>query len=281
MTKFLFAVFFVFFLSPSKTFAQVVINEFLVTPNPEWVEFYNASGSADYLKGYWLDDDTDFNDDSGSSSIKSLLGLNISNVNFPHIETSSFLNNSGDNVVLFDSQGNLIDSYLYSESPENGISMGRYPDRTGGFVILNATTRGSINSEPKPTPTPTSEPTATNTPTPKPTPTLTPVPIKTPTPTVKATLTSKPEITLRDNEDLDRNSESTVLGLRNELSPTPTHAPEEDDKKKFPLAAGFLIFGGLAFMGAASYPFISKTKFFKSLRKAKKKEYNFLDGKEN
>lgn len=49
--------------------AQVVIDEFVVRPNPEWVEFYNASGSAEYLRGYWLDDDRDFASDTGSSCL--------------------------------------------------------------------------------------------------------------------------------------------------------------------------------------------------------------------
>ena len=171
----------IFLFSPRIILAQVVINEFLVNPNPEWVEFYNASESAEFLKNYWLDDDRDFNDDTGSSPKKSLANLNIDNPTYPYLEFNSFLNNTGDYVVLFDSEGNEIDYYQYKASPGEGVSIGRSPDASGDFVVLENSTRGGANSNPIPTATPTPTLTPTSTPTPKP-PTPTPEP-PTPTPT--------------------------------------------------------------------------------------------------
>lgn len=163
----LFILLFIFF--PKQIHAQVVINEFVVDGSPEWVEFYNASSSAEFLKSYWLDDDTDFTTDTGSSTKKVLTDLVTTNTTYPFIEMNSFLNNSAnsagewDHVVLFDSSGAIVDQYQYTSNPGDGISIGRSPDRTGGFSILQTATKGSTNSipqTPSPTPSPTPEPPA-------------------------------------------------------------------------------------------------------------------------
>jgi len=75
-----------FLLQAMPAYAQVVINEFKVTPNPEWVEFYNASSSAEFLKSYWLDDDLNFDSDDGSSLKKLLSGLNTANISYPYLD---------------------------------------------------------------------------------------------------------------------------------------------------------------------------------------------------
>src|SRR3989344_5833616 len=84
---------------PSIVHSQVKINEFVPDAKQEWVEFYNASNSAEYLKDYWIDDDTDFRNEQGSAK-KLLSTLNTTSVGFPYFELSSFFNNSGDYVVL-------------------------------------------------------------------------------------------------------------------------------------------------------------------------------------
>src|SRR3989338_2770111 len=94
----------IFIIFPNKAFAALQINEFLAHPssgNKEWVEFYNPQNTD--ISSYYLDDDTDFNNDSGSSSRKILTLLNVDNPSYPYIEISSFLNNSEDFVVLFSS----------------------------------------------------------------------------------------------------------------------------------------------------------------------------------
>ncbi len=253
--KYLIFVFIFLFVFASKVSAQVEINEFVPDANPEWVEFFNASDSAEYIKGYYIDDDTDFLNDSGNSTKKLLTSLDISNFQYPFIDLSSFLNNTGDSVVLFTPNGAIVDQYSYSSNPGDGVSIGRSPDHTGGFTILSSTTKGNENSAPLvlPTeaPTPTSTPTATPNPTSTPTKTPstslrtnspTPAPTKSPTP--KSTTTFSPTST----------PEELVLGIQNSTS-SPSASPEEEliDKKKFPvfpiilIVIGFLCIAGAVF----------------------------------
>lgn len=279
-------------LTPSKVSAQVVINEFSPASDPEWVELFKTQDGQ-----LSLDDCTLHLDDnlSGSQKIVFTSSDNIGeNENFFLINkgdynwTSNWLNNNGDKVSIICSWGSDVVSYGNQDGaslgkPDSSESIGRSPDGTSQFYVLTNQTPGVPNSPPPtPTPNPTStpipEPTIINTPTSKPTPTLTPT--KAPAPTIKAVLTDRPE-TSNIDKNQDRNSENTVLGLRNELSPAPTPPLEEDEKGKFPLGAVFLILGGLAFMGAASYPFVKNAKFFQSLRKSEEKEYNFIDEKED
>lgn len=181
------------------------INEVVPNASVEWVELYNASDSAEYLKQYFIDDDQSFTSDSGSGAKKSLTDLTVTNSTYPYFDVSSFFNNAGDWVVLFDPKGAIIDQYQYDEDPGSGVSLGRSPDGTGTFAILRSATKGSQNDEilmPTATATPTSMPTSspapTNTPvnTPKPTQTTTPTatitPSKIPTPIRKPTIRREP-----------------------------------------------------------------------------------------
>lgn len=187
-----------FLLLPQSVLA-IGINELVPNASVEWVELYNASDSAEYLKQYFIDDDQSFTSDSGSGAKKSLIDLTVTNVTHPYFEVSSFFNNAGDWVVLFDPKGAIIDQYQYDEDPGSGVSLGRSPDGTGTFAILRSATKGSQNDDillPTPTHTPTPMPTQTPTsnPTEAPTNTLqpTPTPSRTPTPTSKPTATSRP-----------------------------------------------------------------------------------------
>lgn len=189
--------FFYFFVGVKLAHAVVTINEFLSHPstgNSEWVELYNSD--AIDISTYWIDDDTDFNSDSGSSSKKSLSG--ITSGNFSYIDVSSVFNNSGDYVVLFTADGSIVDQYQYTDDPGTDVTIGRYPDGTGSFTVLSSITKGSANS-PNPTATtaPTNTPLPTSTPinTPTPTKTPTPAPTSTPTKTPTPTPTSKPTAT--------------------------------------------------------------------------------------
>jgi hypothetical protein len=134
------------FIIPERIFAQIVINEFVPNGSPEWVEFYNSSESAEYIKEYYIDDDLSFADDTGSASKKILSSLNTSNPTYPYFEISSSLfNNSGDFVVIFDQSGSIIDQYQYTLDPGKDISIGRYPDNNGGFGVLPFLTKGDGN----------------------------------------------------------------------------------------------------------------------------------------
>ena len=181
-----------FFLSFQKVHAdsKIVINEIFVHPasgDKEWVELYSPDDTD--LTTYWIDDDTSFTEDSGSSPKKNLSTVTSGqDVKHPFIETSSMFNNSGDYVVLFDSTGTIVDQYQYTKDPGSAVPMGRSPDGSGEFQILASATQGNFNTPPQPTDTPTSPPAPTATHTPKPT--HTPTPTKTPTSTKTPTTAS-------------------------------------------------------------------------------------------
>lgn len=197
-----------FLLLPQRVLA-LGINEFVPNASVEWIELYNASDSAEYLRQYVIDDDVSFTSDSGSGAKKTLVDLNITNVMYPYVETSSFLNNSGDWVVLFDAQGVLVDKYQYDEDPGGDISLGRSPDGTGTFAILGIATKGSQNAEIR---LPTATPAPTPSPTPNPTPTHTPLPTATPTPTMTLTPTMTPKPTSTNMPSPTKQISSDILG---------------------------------------------------------------------
>jgi len=161
---------FLFILLP-QSFAEssIIINEFFAHPssgNKEWVEFYNPDHID--LSGYFLDDDTDFGSDTGNSSKKNLATINNDNPLFSYFEMSSFLNNSGDYVVLFSPAGEIVDKYQYTKDPGVDVSIGRFPDGTGEMAVLSNPTKGQPNSSPHidtPTPSPLPNPTSTLKPT--------------------------------------------------------------------------------------------------------------------
>lgn len=140
------------------------------------MEIYVPDGSN--ITGYWIDDDTDFNNDTGSSEKKQITSITQGSDN-QHVVyelSTSMFNNDGDTVALFAPDGTLIDHYVYAKDPGKDISIGRSPDGTGDFQVLASATEGIPNSSPKPTITPTPEP--TDKPTKVPKPTETPKPVK-------------------------------------------------------------------------------------------------------
>ncbi|HSW87578.1 MAG TPA: lamin tail domain-containing protein [Candidatus Saccharimonadales bacterium] len=203
----------IFFLlfSPQVYASDIKINEVLVHPNSgdhEWVEFYNPSKTD--LSNYYIDDDTDFDNDIGSAK-KSLSNIQGKDTPYPYIElSSSMFNNDGDAVVLFDENKNIVDQYTYDKDPGSAVSFGRSPDGMGEFALLSSTTKGSENASIQSTPTlsPTKTLTPTHTPTPPPTstPTRTPTATRAPTPnpTSKITQSSPSLVTQTDPyEDID------------------------------------------------------------------------------
>jgi hypothetical protein len=265
---FIAAIYFFAFRPAPAVFASstVVINEFVPDGNPEWVEFYNASASAEYLKTYYVDDDTSFTSDSESSSKKLLTNLITSNPLYPYIElTSSIFNNDKeDNVVLFDSSGNILDQYSYSIPPGKEISFGRNPDKTGTFFALASATKGSTNSSPQPSATPSPTPTISPTSTPRPTATATPVLANTSTPTSTPTsvLTStgdnlQPQVLAEADENSESQPEVNldIIDLtataESEINSSPSPPPEKSGGRNLPVviisAAGIILMlaGGL------------------------------------
>lgn len=191
--------------------SNLKINEFLAHPtsgNKEWVEFYNPD-SVD-LSSYYLDDDTDFASDSGSSSKKSLSTLDSSNPLYPFLEFSSFLNNSGDWVVLFNTAGTIIDQYQYADDPGVDVSIGRSPDGTGDLAELSIPTKGAANSSSLPSPSPSPSPS------PKP-----PSPTTT-NPSKSSSISKSPSPQSSPQGQTAKTQQATVLG---EKESTPTATP--------------------------------------------------------
>lgn len=232
-----------FLLFPARVHA-VNINEFCPNCSVEWVELYNASDSADYLKQYFIDDDLSFTSDSGSGGKKSLAELKTDSIKYPYFELSSFFNNPGDWVVLFDASGTIVDQYQYDEDPGSGLTIGRSPNGTGTFAILSAATKGSENAG---VPTPTSTITPTETPKPTSAPTNTPTNTATPTktPTVTPTKTNTPTPTLLEeaeaSESAGEEPEEMILGSAVESS-------DSGKKLRAMASASALVAAGLALL---------------------------------
>ena len=232
--------------------AQVVINEVSPFSDTEWVELYNASESAEYLKTYFLDDDASFESDEKSKDKKSLAGINLSNTTYPVFEGfSAFFNNPGDTVVLFDANGNIKDQYIYSENYGDNLTFGRNPDQTGSFVLLESATKGSKNSGIKASPNPT--PSISPTPKPSVSPSVTPSPISTSSPSPKPT----PKPTPKRSSSLPQPNEE-VLGIQ-ELASSPIaqlttqpELPAANTPASFPTGIVVIIIG-LTISGAGGY----------------------------
>lgn len=244
----------VLFLFHFSVFAsEVVINEFLPAPstgNPEWVELYNASDSADYLKFYYLDDDTSFDSDTGNSAKKVLINLNVTSPHFPFfVFTSAILNNDGDSVVLFDPSGTIVDQFTYYDNPGSDVVIGRYPDQTGQFTLVSTSTQGAGNTAPIPTSTPIPTLTPTNTPAPTSAPVNTPVPTATNTPIPTNTPTRKPTPTIEVTPTSIPSPTPAVLGVQDE---------KPQNNKPYIIALLFISIG-CALLGAV---FVIKNKLY-------------------
>lgn len=152
--------------------ALVVLNE--IYPNPlgadesqEFIELYNPGEIAVDLSSWKIDD----LEDGGSKAYLFPEGTVLAAKNFLVIgknQSKITLNNNGDEVVLRDKTGNLIDEFVYEESQEE-VSLGRYPDGSGRWgellekspavankiVLPSLTPKPSVTSRPTLTPTPT------------------------------------------------------------------------------------------------------------------------------
>lgn len=197
-----------------------VINEFLPHPSTgdkEWVELYVPDGED--ATNYWIDDDSDFDDDTGSSSKKQITSV-IQGSDSQHVVfelSSSMFNNGGDTIALFSPDGAIVDQYTYTDDPGTDVSIGRTPDGSGEFQVLSFATRGSPNSKSKPPATATPAPTDKPTTTPKPTRStsseqaVTPKPVK--------TAVAPTTVTYKDQQIL---SDSTVVSTAKKSIDIPT-----------------------------------------------------------
>ena len=236
---------FLMLLVPARALA-VVINEFVANATPEWVEFQNTDLANDLLMTYWLDDDAVFVevDETGSPKFQ-LSGLNTTNPTYPFVQMTTVLNNTGDSVVLFDASGNVVDQFTYTDAQAAGVSMGRLPDGTGNFVVLESTSQGAPNGTPTPTdvpPTPTGvPPTPTEVP---PTPTMEPSPTPTDVPPTPTDVPPTP--TLEPTPEPTSQPSPTPTTMP---QPTPTDTPPQGEVWESPLITCRLTYSPKVFMG--------------------------------
>lgn len=277
---------FIFVFAPPKVLAaDIVINEFL--PNPsgsssedtEWIELYNTTSSSIDLSNWQLDDTLS----GGAPAYTIPLGTTITGNGFSVFEKSTTnigLNNLDDSVRLINNSGTEVDIYSYYSTTED-FSFGRTQDGSGTWVGFSAPTKGlSNNNGVQVTPTPSPTPTLTPTPTPFSTPSLTP------TATVSPTLTPKPAFTpvktstplpsptislFSTHQPLPSSSpaqfdQQIVLGMQNQLVPSPTPV---DEAKPLNFSAGFnkgligpiiFIVLGIGFIFGSAIAFVKKLR---------------------
>ncbi len=127
----------------TQTYASsiILINEFASvtdgsSTNPDWVEIYNNSTSLVSLDGWTLKDSTNSN--------KVTLSGCISAKNYRKFNFSNKLNNSGDEIRLFDKNSNLVDaiSYFSAEIPphQKGGSTGRSTENNSTWQAFTTPT---------------------------------------------------------------------------------------------------------------------------------------------
>lgn len=266
-------------ISTKSVYAQVVINEFQLSPN-QWIELYNKGDATVDVSG-WIIDDNGGTEKYVVSSGTSLLGkkcISFQSGNF------NWNTSSADTVKLLDSSSNVIETYDYNSGPGDNVSIGKAVDGEGGLTILTGSSRDKLNSTGEdclaPTPTPTATPTNTPTPTPTPTPsapTSTPTPFPSPTPTKTPTPfpTRTPSPTPSPTEDVSTSQEGIVLGIKEgDQSPTSQEASDsgevKNNKLKTLIIPLILIFSGVVLIFTALF----------SLFKNRKVGYNEENGKE-
>lgn len=275
MKQFFIGIFVVFLLhiSVEFTFAAVYINELSTnTTSDDWVEIYVTEDTE--IVGWTIKDDVNsipVNIDGGG------LGQSYPEGYYFPIQMGNKLNNSGDRVILYDNNSQIIDEFSYGDkggpcapAPGTNQSVGRESDGGSSLVRFQVSTKDATNDgapkEPCPTPSPTNAPTntptptsgPTNTPTPSPSPTKSPI---TPTATKAVFPTTKPTPTVLivDNSiknDTDTNSE-LILGESTESSPTPVKS-SDSGSGSFKVGARIFLVLGLLFLGIAIITFTQK-----------------------
>ncbi len=131
--------------TPISSFSSITINEFVSDPDSgnEWVELYNSSTSSLDLAGGYICDSR--NTTSTCKTISGTIGpngwLKID------LQTDSYLNNTGDSVILKNSNGDVADEIVYDAGsiPAKGQSLARSVDGAGDWQITTQITPGAGN----------------------------------------------------------------------------------------------------------------------------------------
>lgn len=139
----------------------LVINEFMASNStiadnlgqfPDWIEIYNAGSEAIYLGDKYLSDDfldrqrwqmPDMNIQAGEFLVFWASG----SVGNGTMHTNFKLSAGGEEIAIFNNENTgyaFIDSVSYGTQTAE-VSTGRYPDGTGGFVIMGTPTPAASN----------------------------------------------------------------------------------------------------------------------------------------
>ena len=164
MKKIFFILLFFLFAVPCLAENKILINEFLIDPQPQQVEIINTSTEEADISGWIIDD-------SGGTTYYTVPQSNILHPNSCLVFSGDFnLNKSSVDIVrLINNSQQLIDSFSYKSSSGSGITYQRLPDGTD-FWTTGSANLGKFNSStdqaclfPTLTPTPTSTPLLTPT----------------------------------------------------------------------------------------------------------------------
>ena len=162
MFSFLFMIVFSFIINTHFAYAVVLVNEFLADPpkgitgdvnqdgvssskDDEFVEIVNFGETLVDISGWYIKDKTatrhTFELNTAMLPYESLVvfggGLPTSfNIKVYTASSGSLsLNNGGDNIMLFDSSGMLVDSVIYGSEGGKDQSLSRYPDGSNDFAL--------------------------------------------------------------------------------------------------------------------------------------------------
>lgn len=253
----------IFLFFSKSVLAQVVINEFSSSSNPEWVEIYNSSGGEIDLTGWKIIDDN-----SNTSDDLDLSGCIISSGFRSFSRPFGWLNNGGDTITLKDENDAQINQIVYGSGgvvgvPNDGQSASRQPDGSDSWLIIDSSTQQDDYCQPAPTSTPTSTPTLTlspttsptSTPTSKPESTSTPTPALAATPTLKPTPkpTSTPKLTPTPTEEVSEEDSFEEVALFESPEPSPEVLGEETSSDKSKIWPKVFLVGGLALLFGAGF----------------------------
>ena len=127
---------------------QIVINEFLANTDgglEDFVELYNAGGSAVDVGGFWLSDEAATNKyriaDNTLIPARGFLAFTQTQLGFG-------LSSDGEHLFLLNSNRTRVIDAVQFDAQARNVSRGRYPDGAPGFVELNTRTAGATNSLP-------------------------------------------------------------------------------------------------------------------------------------
>jgi len=155
---------FLLLLNFNSGFSQsIVINEFMSDNEnaledddgefSDWIELYNTGANAVNLDGYYLTDDKEDlekwefpNVEIGPNQFLTLFASGKDKQNGTFIHTNFKISNDGENLVLTNTTGAIIDEIESVELYEDK-SFGRLPDGSSNMTILHLPSPGSSNND--------------------------------------------------------------------------------------------------------------------------------------